>query len=207
MKKRGRHGHNSLLLRDLLVCISHLQYAVSQLRIVRSGLHLVTYLDVGNFCDNSTDSTLNGICVQVFFRFSDSTKSTQSISLIYEFAWLAGFHKSEENLLKTSCKAVSVTKVAHIFWWLHGHRKQVRQGHVNIDATLVEIFCITHDGLLWWCSVACTLLGWRCKKLLFFGHRFEFHCVRSLMSHHNKVSEISCLTSHQWYLSYICDIT
>ena len=27
------------------------QYAISQLQIVRSGFHLVTYLDVGNFCD------------------------------------------------------------------------------------------------------------------------------------------------------------
>ena len=30
------------------------QYGISQLRIVRSGLHLVTYLDVGNFCDKKT---------------------------------------------------------------------------------------------------------------------------------------------------------
>ena len=35
------------------------QYPISQLRIVRSGLHLVTYLDVGNFCDKSTETTLN----------------------------------------------------------------------------------------------------------------------------------------------------
>ena len=35
------------------------QYPISQLWIVRSGLHLVTYIDVGNFCDKSTETTLN----------------------------------------------------------------------------------------------------------------------------------------------------
>ena len=44
----------------------------SQLRIVRSGLHLVTYLDVGNFCGKNADTTLEEVCVQVFLRFSDS---------------------------------------------------------------------------------------------------------------------------------------
>ena len=91
------------------------EYAISQLRIVRSGLHLVTYLDVGNFCDKSTETTLHEICVQVFLIFSDSSKPGQSVSLIYKLAWLAGIHKSEENLLKTSCKGVPVVKVAHKF--------------------------------------------------------------------------------------------
>ena len=62
------------------------QYAISQLRIVRSGLHLVTYLDVGNLCDKSTDTTLHEICVQGFLRFSNSNKPSQSVSLIYEMA-------------------------------------------------------------------------------------------------------------------------
>ena len=62
------------------------QYAISQLRIVRSGLHLVTYLDVGNFCDKRTEKTLHEICMQGFLRFSDSNKSNLSVSLIYEFA-------------------------------------------------------------------------------------------------------------------------
>ena len=34
------------------------QYAISQLRIVRSGLHLVTYLDVGNFCDKMSEKNI-----------------------------------------------------------------------------------------------------------------------------------------------------
>ena len=33
------------------------EYAISQIQIVRSGLHLVTYLDVGNFCDKRTEKT------------------------------------------------------------------------------------------------------------------------------------------------------
>ena len=66
------------------------QYALSQLRIVRSGLHLVTYLAVGIFCDKSTETTLHEICVQVFLRFSNSSKPSQSLYLIYELAWLAG---------------------------------------------------------------------------------------------------------------------
>ena len=32
-----------------IITILFAQYAISQLQIVRSGLHLVTYLDVGNF--------------------------------------------------------------------------------------------------------------------------------------------------------------
>ena len=39
--------------------------------------------------------------VQIFLRFSDSSKQSQSLSLIYELAWLAEIRKSEENLLKT----------------------------------------------------------------------------------------------------------
>ena len=70
---------------------------------------------MGNFCDKSTETTLHDICVEVYLRFSDYSKPSQSISLIYELAWLAGIRKSEENLLKTSCKVAPVTKVAHIF--------------------------------------------------------------------------------------------
>ena len=62
------------------------QYAISQLRIVRSGLHLVTNLDVGNFWDKRTEKTLHEIFVQVFLRFSNSNKPSQSVSLIYELA-------------------------------------------------------------------------------------------------------------------------
>ena len=42
-----------------LIYLRILQYVISQLRIVRSGLHLVTYLDVGNFCDKRTEKTLH----------------------------------------------------------------------------------------------------------------------------------------------------
>ena len=76
---------------------------ISQLRIVHSGLHLVTYLHVSNFCDKSTETTLHEICMHFFLRFSNSSKPSQSVSLIYELSWLAGIGKSEKNLLKTSC--------------------------------------------------------------------------------------------------------
>ena len=66
------------------------EYAMSQLQIVRSGLHLVTYLDVGNFCDKSTEKTFHEFCVKVFPRFSDSSEPSQSVSFIYELSWLAG---------------------------------------------------------------------------------------------------------------------
>ena len=102
------------------------QYAISQLRIIHSGLHLVTYLDVGNFCDKSTETTLYmlyEICVQVFLRFSDSSKPIHIINLRIGLAWLAGICKSEENLFKTSCNVVPITKVAHIFWWRHNRKK------------------------------------------------------------------------------------
>ena len=49
-----------------------------------------------------------------FSRFSDSSKPNQFVLLIYEFTWLAGIGKSEENWLKTSCKDDPVAKVAHI---------------------------------------------------------------------------------------------
>ena len=63
-----------------------LEYAISQLWIVCLGLHLVIYLDVGNFCDKRTEKTWHEICVQGFLRFSDSNKPNQSVSLIYELA-------------------------------------------------------------------------------------------------------------------------
>ena len=112
-----------LVARKLYVVVDKPKYAISQLRFVRSGLHLVTYLNVGNFYDKSTETTLHKVCVHVFLRFSDSSKPNQSVSLIYEFVWIAGFRKSEKNLLKTSWKAASMTKVAHIFWWRHDNRK------------------------------------------------------------------------------------
>ena len=75
-----------------------MEYAISQLQIVCSGLHLVTYLDVGNFCDKSTETSLHEICVQIFLRFSDSSRPSQSVSLIYDLAWLAGIRKSWKKL-------------------------------------------------------------------------------------------------------------
>ena len=65
------------------------------LRIVRSGLHLVTYLDVGNFSEKSTKTKLHEIHAQVFLRFSDSSKPSQSVLLIYKMVWLAKFRASD----------------------------------------------------------------------------------------------------------------
>ena len=70
---------------------------------------------VDNFCDKSIKTTLHDIFVQVFLRFFDSSKPSQSVSLIYELAWLAGIRISEKKLLKTSCKVAPMTKVAHLF--------------------------------------------------------------------------------------------
>ena len=72
------HIHNH----EIILPIGSEEYAISQLRIVRSGLHLVTYLDVGNFCDKNKDTTLHEVCVPVFLRFSHSSKPSQSVSLI-----------------------------------------------------------------------------------------------------------------------------
>ena len=127
------------------------EYAISQLRIVRSDLHLVTYLDVGNFCDKSTETTLHEICVQVFLRFSDSSKPGLSVSSIYELACRAGIRKSEENLLKTSRKVASATKVAHIFWWRHNNRKQSTSAREH------------------WCDVSCDIPYWG-------GKMYEIYC-------------------------------
>ena len=96
---------------------------------------------MGNFCDKITETTLHEICVQVFLRFSDSIKPSQSVSLIYELAWLAIICKSEENLLKTSCKVAPVTKVGTYFDDVTTIENS-RQVHVSIDATLVAIFRI-----------------------------------------------------------------
>ena len=138
-------------------------YAISQLRIVCSDLHLVTNLDVDNFCDKSTNPTLHEICVQAFLRFSDSSKPSQSVSLIYEFAWLAGIRKSEENLLKTSCKVAPVTKVALIFWWCHDNQKQ-------------SVSAREH-----WCDVSCDIPYWEDKQMQMniIAYDFVFVCYRS----------------------------
>ena len=121
-----------------------IEYAISQLWIGSSGLHLVTYLDVGTFCNKSTETTLHEICVQAFLRFSDSSKPSHSVSFIYELAWLAGIGKSKENLLKTSCKVAPLTKVAHIFWWRHDNRKQSTSARER------------------WCDVSCDIPYSKC---------------------------------------------
>ena len=133
------------------------QYTISQLRIVRSGLHLVTYLDVGNFCDKTTEITLHEICVQDFLKFFDSSKSSQSVSLIYDLAWLTGIRKSEENYLKTACKVAPVTKVAHIFWWRQDNRKQsasAREHGCDITCDIPYWSWTTSIGMIWWCIVS-----------------------------------------------------
>ena len=157
------------------------QYAISQLRFVRSDLHLVTYLDVGNFCDKSTKTTLHEICAQVFLRFSDSNKPSQSVSLIYEFAWLAGFRKSEENLLKASCKNVPVVKVAHIFWWRHDNHKNNWQVAMNVDATLVAIFLILHSYLQYHLLTCNYETSYYCVGNLGRGMEFRKMCILCIL--------------------------
>ena len=46
-----------------------LQYAISQLRIVRSGLHLVTYLDVGNFATKAQKNLYIKFVCKFFLDF------------------------------------------------------------------------------------------------------------------------------------------
>ena len=105
---------------------------------------------MGNFCDKSTETTLHEIWMQVFLRFSDSSKPSQTESLIYELAWLPGIRKSEENLLKTSCKVAPVIKDAHIFWRRHDNRKQSASARER------------------WCDVSCDIpycIHWNLKSL------------------------------------------
>ena len=70
------------------------QYAILQLRIVRSGLHLVTYLDVGNFCDKSTETIYMKFVCNFFLDFPIPASQARSELLIYKLAWLAGIRKS-----------------------------------------------------------------------------------------------------------------
>ena len=91
------------------------QYAISQLRIVRSVLHLVTYLDVGNCCDKSTETTLHEIRGQVFLRFPIPLTQCYPYRQFTNWLGLLEPVNQRKNLLKTSCKIALVTKVAHIF--------------------------------------------------------------------------------------------
>ena len=117
----------------------YLRVPICHIGITNFFLHLVTYLDMGNFCDKSTETTLHEISGQVFLTFSDFSKPSQSVLLIYKFAWFAGFRKSEENFIKTSCKVVSVTKFAHIIWWHHDNGKQSASAREH------------------WCDVSCDI--------------------------------------------------
>ena len=67
----------------LVIALGNTPYRNNELSV-----QVVTYLDVGNFCDKSTETTFHGICVQLFLRFSDSSKPSQSVSLFYKLAWL-----------------------------------------------------------------------------------------------------------------------
>ena len=143
-------------------------YAISQIRIVRSGLHLVTYPDVGNFCNKSTEITFHKICVQVFLRFSDYSKPSQSVSLIYELAWLAGICKSEENGLKTFGKVAPVTKVAHWFWWYNDNQKPSASAHKHL------------------CDVNCDIPYWSGEFLLHVAIKFANATFCNVSPLHNK---------------------
>ena len=78
-----------------------------------------------------------------FLRFSDSSKPSQSVLLIYKMAWLAEIRKSDENLPK-SCKVAPVTKVqiTNVYFGDVTTIENNRQVRVNIDATLVAMFRI-----------------------------------------------------------------
>ena len=149
-----------VVLSKILVAFLCCLYAISQLRIVRLGLHLVTYLNVGNFCDRRTGATLPEICVQVFLIFFDSSKPSQSVSLIY---WLL----EPVNLRKT-CSKLHV----RLLPWpkLPTYSDDVttiesnRQVRVNIDATLVAIFRI---GCWIFCWYRCFCHGTESDFLLF----------------------------------------
>ena len=73
-----------------------------------------------------------------FFTFSDSSKPSQSVSLIYELAWLAGIGKSCSKL---HIRLLLWPKLPTYFddVMTMENNQQVR---VNIDATLVAIFRI-----------------------------------------------------------------
>ena len=77
---------------------------------------------------------LHEIFVQVFLRFSDSSKPGQSLSLIYGLAWLAGIGKSEENLLKINVGLLLWPKLPTYFDDVTTIENN-RQVRVNIDAT------------------------------------------------------------------------
>ena len=55
--------------------------------MIRSGLHLVTYLDVGNFCDNFKHrNNFIGNLYAIFSKISRFQQAKPSVSLFYELA-------------------------------------------------------------------------------------------------------------------------
>ena len=89
-----------MLLYWFLLCVCLNEYAISQLQIVRSGLHLVTYLDVGNFWDKRTEKTLHEFVCKVFLDFPIATSQT---NLYRQFTnWLSLLESV--NIRKTCSK-------------------------------------------------------------------------------------------------------
>ena len=95
------------------------------------------YLDVGNFFDKSTETTLHEVFVQVFLKFSDFRKPSQFITLIYEFTWLAGIDKSEENSILDE---MDLKKTFYGYWvvdrcinWIKNGIFCFQQRNGNID--------------------------------------------------------------------------
>ena len=131
---------------------------------------------MGNFWDKSTETTLHEICVQVFLRFSDSSKPSQSVSLMYELAGLAGIGKSEENVPKTSCRIAPVTKVAHIFWWHHDNGKQ--------SASARKCWCDVSCDIPYY-SDKCTTI--KCTKIT---PKWKFPCLQYTTCHLPTSSEV-----------------
>ena len=93
---------------------------------------------MGNFCDKSIETTLHEICVQVFLRFSDSSKPGLSVSLIYELLESVNLRK---NCSKLHERLLLRPKL-HTYFDDVTTFENNRQVRVNVDVTLVAIFRI-----------------------------------------------------------------
>ena len=144
-----------------------------------------------HFCDMSTETTLYEICVQVFLRYSNSSKTSQSVSLIY--AWLSGIGISGKNMLKTSCKRKR-KKSDSVLWQKPLHPQKCQKGKMTTQTTPQNISITqrlrTDLGRSVWVTTATqvSLLLW--PKLPTFWWRHD-HGKQSA-SAHDHWCDVSC---------------
>ena len=109
------------------------------------GNRLTCMLKVGNFCDQNTGEALHEVFVQVFLRFSDSSKSSQSENVSWLYCTYRLDLLESENLRKLAQKLhvkLLLSQKLPTYYDEVTTIKNNQQVRVNVRTEVFATFCI-----------------------------------------------------------------